>query len=210
MGTVCGASSMDFGLLEKYKIPIIPCKFAYSQKGALEATKKLGYPVALKLISPHFLHKSEHHALSLNLKNPHSVASEYLRLQKMTPPNDPILVQKFLPSSLELILGGKTDSQFGPTIMLGLGGIYTEILHDMQIRVCPPTDSDIRSMISSLQSFPIIKGTRGQKGADLTELVKILRNLSNLMEKEQPKEIDINPMLLTKEGLVAADVRILW
>ena len=203
------AIAMDFPLLEKYGIPVIPYKVANSSQEAVRAAKSIGYPVALKLISNQVLHKSELHALALNLRDEQAVKSEYSRLFAIPKGHSKILVQKFLPSSLELILGGKTDPQFGPTIMLGLGGIYTEILQDATIRVCPPSDSDIRSMIAGLKSFPIIRGARGEGGANLSELVKILRNLSKLMECEQPKELDINPVLLTKHGLMAADVRVL-
>ncbi|PIT84845.1 acetyl-CoA synthetase [Candidatus Micrarchaeota archaeon CG10_big_fil_rev_8_21_14_0_10_45_29] len=203
-------STMDFTLLSKYNIPCLPFAFAKNAQDACMHAKKIGFPVALKLISSKVLHKSEHHALSLNLKDEYSVKKEYARLQKLTPPHDPILVQKFSPSTIELIAGGKMDSQFGPTIMVGLGGIYTEILKDVSIRICPAQERDIRSMIAQLKSFPVLKGARGQSGISLSQLAKILHSLSLLMEKEQPAEIDINPLLLTSDGLVAADVRVLW
>ena len=202
--------TMDFALLSRYGIPCLPFAFAKNAQDACMHAKKIGFPVALKLISPQVLHKSEHHALSLNLKDEAAVKKEYARLQMLTPPHDPILVQKFSPSSIEIIAGGKMDSQFGPTIMVGFGGIYTEILKDISIRVCPARGRDIRSMIAQLKSFPVLKGARGQRGISLSQLEKILQNLSILMEKEQVAEIDINPILLTSKGLVAADVRVLW
>lgn len=199
---------MDFSLLQKYGIPALPCQICHSKKEALDAAKKIGYPLALKLISANFLHKSEAHALALNLKDEDSLSSEFLRLSKLSP-GSPILVQKFCPISLELIIGGKTDEQFGPTVMVGLGGIYAEIFGDTQIRVCPISDADARSMISSLKSFAIIRGARGQSGANLTQLVKILKSLSKLMENEMPKELDINPLVLTNGELMAADIRVI-
>ena len=202
------AQSMDFSLLEKYQIPVVPYKIAKTPAQAAQHAQELGYPVALKLISKKVLHKSEHHALSLNLKRENSVKSEFMRLRKIDK-SAKILVQKFLPPSLELIIGGKEDPHFGPTLMLGMGGIYTEILEDVQIRVCPPTDAQIRSMISQLKSFEILKGARGQKGTNLLQLASILKKVSLLMQKERPKEFDINPLIQSKEGLMAADVRVI-
>ena len=202
------ALTMDFSILEKYQIPVVPYKIASSKTQAIKFASELGYPIALKLISNLAIHKSEQHALALNLKDEKSLCSEFERLKKIDS-GAKILVQKFMPHSLELIIGGKTDPQFGPVILLGMGGIYTEILEDVQMRVCPPSDKQIRSMISQLKSFAILKGARGQKGINLMELSLILRKLSNLMIGEQPNELDINPIFATKHGLMAADVRII-
>ncbi|MFA5108180.1 MAG: acetate--CoA ligase family protein [Candidatus Micrarchaeia archaeon] len=210
MDSKSGAESlMDFALLEKYNIPVVPYRFATSQSQAMLFSRALGFPVALKVASTKILHKSEQHALALNLRDESAVASEYSRLSALGGKDCKILVQKFLPSSFELIAGGRMDAQFGPTIMIGLGGIYTEIMQDVSIRVAPPSDSDIRSMISGLKAFPALRGARGQSGVDLTALVKILRALSNLMVHEHLSELDINPLLQTKDGLLAADVRVL-
>jgi len=202
------AQTMGFSLLEKYNIPVVPYKIASSQAQAIKYAQELNFPIALKLMSNKALHKSEYHALSLNLKNEYSVKSEFDRLKKIDK-NAKILVQKFIPHPLELILGGKTDAQFGPTILLGMGGVYTEILEAVQIRVCPVPGPQIRSMITQLRSFPILKGARGQKGASLMHLATILKNLSELMEKETLKELDINPLIVTHNGLMAADVRVI-
>ncbi|MFH0926962.1 MAG: acetate--CoA ligase family protein [Candidatus Micrarchaeota archaeon] len=201
------AGIMDFSLLRKYHIPVVPYKIASSQSQATIFSGQIGYPIALKLISDKTPHKSEYHALSLNLKDANSVMREFERLKKIDK-KAKILVQKFIPHPIELIIGGKTDPQFGPTILLGMGGIYTEILEDVQMRICPPSDSQIRSMVSQLKAFPILKGARAQKGINLLELCTILRKLSNLMEREQPAELDINPLISTSKGLMAADVRV--
>ena len=203
-------SRMDFALLQKYGVPVLPYKMACSLPEAKKAAAKIGYPVALKIISDKILHKSEFRAISLNVKDEHSLASEYKRLEGVAgKENGKILVQKFVHPKFELIVGGKTDPQFGPTIMIGLGGIYTEIFQDVSIRVCPPSENDVRSMISQLRAFQMLKGARGQKGISLSQLASILHSVSKLMESEQPKELDINPLFATREGLVAGDVRVL-
>jgi len=202
------ALTMDFPLLEKYRIPVVPYRLASNQNQAAKFASELKYPIALKLISNLAIHKTEQHALALNLKDEKSLRSEFTRLKKIDS-KAKILVQKFMPHSLELIIGGKADPQFGPVILLGMGGVYTEILEDVQMRVCPPSDKELRSMISQLKSFPILKGARGQKGVNLMELSLILRKLSTLMENEQPKELDINPIFATSNGLMAADMRVI-
>lgn len=209
-GICANRSSMDFELLKKYDIPVLDYQVVSSAQQAIQAAQKIGFPLALKLISDDVLHKSEHHALSLNLKTPASVVSEFHRLKSITRGKESqILVQKFSPAYLELIVGGKTDPQFGPMIMVGLGGIYTEILKDMSICICPATKEDIHDMISSLKTYPLLKGARGQRGINLSSLEGILSHMSRLMICERPKELDINPLFATKQGLVAADVRVI-
>ncbi len=199
---------MDFSLLEKYQIAVVPYKVASSKSEVIDCADELGYPIALKLISKKAIHKTEQQALALNLKNSSSAQMEFTRLKKIDK-DAKILVQKFMPSSLELIVGAKLDEQFGPVVLLGLGGIYAEIFSDVQMRVCPPSDRQIRSMISNLNSFKILKGARSQRGVNLFELSMILRRVSNLALAQKIKEIDINPLILTPKGLMAADVRVI-
>ncbi|MCX8163203.1 MAG: acetate--CoA ligase family protein [Candidatus Micrarchaeota archaeon] len=201
--------SFDFEILKKYNIAYLDYGLASTQKEALSLASKIGYPVALKIFSEKFLHKSEHHALSLNLKDEASVIREFKRLKSLSK-NSKIVVQKYIPSNLELIIGGKYDSQFGPTILVGLGGIYTHFLEDFQIRVCPIDLQQARSMIANLRSFEILKGYRNQTKVDLNSLAKMLVNVSKLLLEEDIEELDLNPVLQTKEGLFVADVRILY
>ena len=128
---------------------------------------------------------------------------------KLSGLNVPILVQAYRPGRLELIIGGRTDPQFGPVVMLGMGGIYTEVLRDISIRICPLDVREARSMIRSLKSYPILAGARGRKPVDEEALVRILMRVSRLMEKEKPKELDLNPVLVRDDGLWAADVRVI-
>ncbi|MFN3910366.1 MAG: acetate--CoA ligase family protein [Candidatus Anstonellaceae archaeon] len=198
----------NFSLLKKYNIPYLEYGVACNEKQALQIAKRIGYPVALKLFSSKFLHKSTHHALSLNLKDEKSLLEEFHRLKKLEKKTK-IFVQKYVPSSLELIVGGKLDPQFGPTILLGLGGIYTELLEDFQIRVCPIDLQQARSMIANLKSFELLKGYRNQTKVDLESLAKILLNVSKLLVENNIQELDINPLLQTPNGLYAADIRML-
>lgn len=204
-------STMDFPLLERHGIPAVPHHVAQTSAQAVHAAKALGFPVALKLMSPKVLHKSEHHALSLNLQDEKSVEREFSRLSHLVPTSsfEGILVQRYLPSRLEIIIGGRTDAQFGPVLLLGMGGIYTELLNDVALRVCPVDEALALQMIRSLKAYPLLAGARNQAGIDLHELARILVRTSELMMQSKPQELDINPLLATQHGLLAADVRVI-
>lgn len=202
---------MDFALLQKFGIPVVPHQVTHQPSDALRAAAQIRYPVALKLMSPQVLHKSEHHALSLNLHDEKSVEREFARLKGLVSPwaFEGVLVQKYLPSRLEIIIGGRQDAQFGPVLLIGMGGLYTELLHDVSLRVCPIDEAEALDMIRTLRAYPILSGARGQTPVDLKKLAKMLVAVSALLIKIRPKELDINPVLVTPDGLYAADVRII-
>ena len=111
--------------------------------------------------------------------------------------------------SVELIIGGKRDSQFGQLIMLGMGGIFVEVMRDVVFRVCPITKKDAEEMICELRAYPILSGARGRKPVDKPALVNTLVKVSELLQKENPAEFDINPLMADEKGCVAVDMRIL-
>ena len=203
--------TMDFDLLERYQIPLLSYALAPDADSAALVAKKIRYPVALKLISSKFLHKSDAGALALNIRDETTLVLEYARLHALAggDKSSSILVQAFRPGRFELIIGGRTDPQFGPVIMLGLGGIYTEVLRDTSLRVCPIDAAEARAMIRSLRAYPILSGARGRKPMDEEALVRVLLDAAKLMEKEKPRELDLNPILVRNDGIWAADVRVL-
>ncbi len=205
------SNTMDFGLLRRYSIPVLPASEEREVENAISCANKFHYPIALKLISSKYLHKTDSGALALNIGSDTYLRTEWDRLKKMaaTDKSASILVQAYRPGRLELIIGGRTDPQFGPVVMLGMGGIYTEVLRDISIRICPLDVREARSMIRSLKSYPILAGARGRKPVDEEALVRILMRVSRLMEKEKPKELDLNPVLVRDDGLWAADVRVI-
>lgn len=202
---------MDFDLLKRYGIPILPHAIAKDIGSARKAAAKIGFPLALKLISSRFLHKTDSGALALNVGNEHYLRTEFERLMRMAKGDKQasILVQAYRPGRFELIVGGRMDPQFGPVVLLGTGGIYTEVLRDISLRVCPLDEREARAMIRSLKSYPILAGARGRKPVDEAALSRILMRVSRLMENERPAELDLNPVLVRDDGLWAADVRVL-
>ncbi|MFA4983238.1 MAG: acetate--CoA ligase family protein [Candidatus Micrarchaeia archaeon] len=205
---------MDFSLLSKYGIPFAPFKIAKSLPDALSASKEIGFPVVMKAISPQALHKSDIGGVILGIGDAKEAEGAYKTLEQRFSGMklEGVLVQKMLgrgKNTVELIVGGKRDAQFGQLIMLGMGGVFVEVYRDVAFRVCPIGNDDAIEMIHELKSFPILMGARGRKPANISSLASALVRVSRLLEKENPSEFDINPLLVDEHGCVAVDVRLL-
>jgi len=119
-----------------------------------------------------------------------------------------ILVQEMAPQSTEVIVGATKDPQFGPALMFGLGGIFVEVLKDVTFRIAPISESDAQEM--EVKAYPILRGYRGQPPADTEAIVKILLNTSRLvMEHQEIKELDFNPIMVYEKGAKTVDARII-
>jgi acyl-CoA synthetase (NDP forming) len=201
-----------FGLLSKYYIAYPKYSVAQDAGGAADAAQKIGFPVAMKILSPAALHKTDKGGVILGIANRAEAESAAGALVKKFSGSkiDGILVQKMAgKGAVELIIGGKRDSQFGQLIMLGMGGIFVEIYRDVTFRVCPITKDDAYEMIGELKAKAILEGARGRKPVDKSALASTLVAVSKLLAKENPAELDINPLMVDEKGCVAVDVRIL-
>ena len=201
----------EFKLLEKHGFKLLPYGLAKDEKEAILLAEKLGYPVAMKIISPQASHKTDVGGVKLNVKNHFGVKlafkefKETARAKNLT--LDGILIQKMARKGIELIIGGKHDEQFGNMIVLGLGGIYVEIFRDVSARLCPITKNDVIEMIDELKSHPILLGARGKKGIDIVALEDLMIKTCRLMEKEGLKELDLNPVIFDEKGGDLVDIR---
>jgi len=203
---------MDFPLLSKYGISHPKTEVALTRVRASEAAKKMGFPVALKILSDQVLHKTDRGGVLLGLKNDDEVQKGYdLLLARFSHVKiNGIIVQKMAgKEAVELIIGGKKDAQFGQLIMLGMGGIFVEVMRDVVFRVCPITKKDAEEMICELKAYPILAGARGRKPVNKTAIVNTLVKVSELLQKENPAEFDINPLMADEKGCVAVDMRLL-
>ena len=203
---------MDFKLLSKYGISHLDCGTARSAKEAEAVAKKIGFPVALKIISPSVLHKTDRGGVELNIGNAQELRKAYTAMMERFSDVkvDGVLVQRMAsPGGVELIVGGKRDLQFGQMIMLGIGGIYVEVVRDFTFRICPITKEDAQEMIAELHGYKILSGARGKKPINKGALVATLLKVSALLEKENPKEFDINPLVADGKGCIAVDVRVI-
>ena len=203
-------------ILQQYKISYPKYGFARNPEEAGKIANQLGFPVVLKIVSPQVSHKSDVGGVLVGLKNTEEVASGFKKIQerlKTAVPNasmEGVLVCKQAPDGLDIIIGALEDPVFGPTIMFGLGGIFTEILKDVSFRIAPLEKRDAEEMIREVKGYPLLMGIRGQKAYDVEQLTNLLLSVSRLVvENSNIKELDLNPVRLFESGLMALDVRLM-
>jgi acetyltransferase len=204
-------------VLESYGIPTAWGASAHSVEEAVEAAERIGYPVAIKVISQQISHKSDVGGVQLNLRNREAVQAAFEdmlgRIQRAYPEAklDGVLVQPMVTGGRELIVGGKQDANFGPVVLVGLGGIFVEVFEEVALRVAPITPKEAREMISQLRGAPILMGARGHKRSDIEAVAEALLRLSQLLtDFPEINEIDINPLRVfhEKDGCCALDARV--
>ncbi|MEM3627204.1 MAG: acetate--CoA ligase family protein [Candidatus Bathyarchaeia archaeon] len=200
----------------EYGIPVTDFKVAKTQAEAIKFANQIGYPVVLKIISPDILHKSDVGGVIVNLKSAEEVRGAYKQILRNVKKHKAdakiigVLVQEMAPPSVEVIVGAIKDPQFGPAIMFGLGGVFVEILRDVSFRVAPLTEAEAREMIGEIKAYPLLRGYRNLPPADIESIIKILLNTSRLvMEHQEIKELDLNPIMVYERGAKTVDARIL-
>jgi acyl-CoA synthetase (NDP forming) len=205
-------------VLEHYGIPTAVGVRASTVEEARQAAEKMGYPVAIKVISEQISHKSDVGGVQLNLRNGPAVEEAFEdmlgRIHTSYPDArlDGVLVQPMVTGGQELILGGRQDPNFGPVVLIGLGGIFVEVLEEVSLRVAPITHQEAMEMIDELRGAPILKGARGHKPADLHAVSDALLRLSQLLiDFPEIRELDINPLRVfqDKDGCRALDARVM-
>jgi acetyltransferase len=208
--------SQCFKFLEEKGFDCIVSRTADSTGKAAHVAHQLGFPVALKIDSPHILHKSDCGGVQLNLQSAGEVRTIYEQMMAgihATHPEarlDGVVVSAMAAPGIELILGMSRDAQFGPLVMFGLGGITVELYKDVTLRLLPIDREEALAMIHEIKAAPLLKGYRGQQRIDENALVDALLKLAKIAE-DHPDivEIDLNPVFAYPEGLVVADARIL-
>ncbi len=194
-------------LAEKYGIEFAPYFYARNEKELESACGKIGFPAAIKLVSNTISHKTDVGGVVLNIKSIAEAKRAFLQLRKLGG-FEGVVVQKMLKGK-EIIIGGKQDAQFGPTILFGMGGIFVEVFRDYSIRICPITSKDAKEMVREIKSFKLLEGYRGKAGVDIKAVEKELLKVSRMLMKEKRiKEMDFNPLMATERGVIAVDARI--
>jgi acetyl-CoA synthetase (ADP-forming) len=203
-------------ILDSIGIPTPASGIAKGLEEAKGIAESIGYPVVLKVISPQIIHKTDYGGVIVGVKNKLELKRDYSRIIENIKRNAPeaevigILIEKMVSPSTEVIIGGLRDSQFGPAIMFGLGGIFTEILKDVSFRLAPITKEEGLSMMEELKGHPLLIGYRGSKPIDRKSLSNAIVAISMLIaEIEEIQEIDLNPVFVYPEGIAAVDARII-
>lgn len=205
--------------LRLYGFPTVPFALAKSADEAASAASEMGYPVVMKIVGPKILHKTEVGGVELDLEDDEAVRSAYdamVRRVRERMGDDVeiwgVLIQKMLPPGKEVILGVTRHDRFGPVLMFGLGGIYTETFRDVAFRLAPIRENVADEMIRDIRSGQLLQGVRGEPPSDLASVAECLMRLSQFVtDHPRVRELDINPLLVypSGEGAMVADARII-
>ena len=181
-----------------------------------QAIASLAPPYALKVISPAVVHKSEVGGVRLGLRDHDEVAAAMasmrvdLRVRRIDPAG--WLVEEMAPAGVEVVVGGATDPEFGPVVMVGLGGIFVEVLKDVAFRICPIELIDANEMIDELRGVALLRGVRGREPVAVDAIVDVVVRLGGqqgvlLRYERDVTEVDINPLIVTRDRAIAVDAR---
>jgi len=194
-------------ILKAYGLPLPKSQLAKDENEAAKFAKKIGYPVVLKIASPQIIHKSDAGGVKVNLTNDTEVKDAFKTIianaKKYNKKADikGCLVVEMVKGGKEMIIGSKKEPGFGPVIMLGMGGIYVEVLKDVTFRLAPVTNKEADDMIASIKTQKLLQGVRGEKPSDLAKLSECIQKLSQLVtDFEEIKELDMNPVLVMEKG----------
>ncbi|MFO7459840.1 MAG: acetate--CoA ligase family protein [Desulfatiglandales bacterium] len=194
-------------LLRLYGIPAVREVLAGNRAEFLKAVSEIGFPMVVKGCAPSLAHKTEQGLVRVDIRNQEEADAAFEDLlARMEGRSSSLLVQEMIKGTRELVVGMTRDPQFGPCVMFGLGGIYTEILKDVSFRVAPLEKRDALQMTQEIRGRKILEGVRGMEPADVEKLCEILIAMGQIgMEHEAVKEIDVNPVILSGARPVAVD-----
>jgi acetyl coenzyme A synthetase (ADP forming)-like protein len=204
-------------ILEAYGIPVARTLLATNLEECVRAGREIGYPVVAKIASPQILHKTDVGGVIVGIDNTDELITAYESITSNARRLVPdariwgVVVQEMLPPSQELILGMNRDSQFGPLLMTGLGGVYVEVLKDVSFRLAPVGKEEAGEMLQELKSYWLLQGTRGEPPADIEAVIDAMLRISQLVtDFPEINELDINPLRVQEKGkgCLAADARI--
>jgi acetyl-CoA synthetase (ADP-forming) len=199
-------------LLGRYNIALAASRTCAGEGQCSRAAAQLGFPVALKVLSPDILHKTDAGCIALNVRES-ELAAQYRRIMKNAAKSGArtsgVLVQRMAQPGIELIVGAKRDPQFGSVVLFGLGGIFVEALRDVSMRVCPVDKHEAQRMLFEIKGAALLRGARGVR-VDAAAVAELITRVSRLMLAEQRvTEVDLNPVIAHAKGYTIVDARVL-
>ena len=194
-------------LLSSYGIPVTKEFLVHNPSELMKAVRQIGYPLVMKGCSPTLAHKTEQGLVFLDIRNDQEAQAAFQdAMARMAESGKAVLVQELVRGRRELVAGMTRDPQFGPCVMFGLGGIFTEILKDISFRVAPIEKRDALEMAGEIKSHRILDEVRGMPAANMEKLCEILITVGRIgLENPAVKEIDINPLILSGADPLAVD-----
>lgn len=197
-------------LLATYQIPVTREVLVEKEENLLAVAATIGYPLVLKGCSAEIAHKTEKDLIRVDIRNDHEALAAFKDISARMKGKSPVLVQEMVRGKRELMAGLTRDAQFGPCVMFGLGGIFTEILKDISFRVAPLEKSDALEMMQEIRGHKILSAVRGMEAVKLDELADILVKIGRIgLEQKQIKEIDINPIIISASRPVVVDALVI-
>jgi acetyl coenzyme A synthetase (ADP forming)-like protein len=204
-------------ILDMCRIPTLPTVLTNTADEAVDAAEQMGFPVVMKVYSPEILHKTDVGGVRVGLRTQKDVAGAFEAIMVSVRKFLPqvlilgITVQKMIEGGKEVIVGFSRDPQFGPLVMFGLGGVYVEVLKDVNFALTPLSKKEIRELVTGIKSYPLLSGVRGEKEKDLEALYEVIATIGTLGEKfPEIVEMEINPLMVKDkgEGVWAVDGRL--
>ncbi len=196
---------LAFQILQAAQIKVVPQFEVSTKKELLKIAEKLTFPVVQKVVGP--LHKSDIGGVILNVKTALELRENFDKLMQLNEAKA-VRIQP-MQKGIELFIGAKKEANYPPIILCGLGGIFVEVLKDIQVGMIPISTKEALKMIENLKAFPILKGIRGQKGISINSFVENILKVASLLEiAPEIAELDINPLIATTDEIIAVDVRI--
>lgn len=197
-------------LIQSAGIPVTREGLAKSLEEAVSLSEKLGYPVVLKGCADTLMHKTEMNMVKLNIQNSSEVEKAYNEITAADILLDGVLVQEMIKGNREFVMGLSRDPQFGPCVMFGMGGIFTEALKDVTFRVAPITHDDAEEMLSEIKMKDLLDEFRGSPAVDREALINALVELGNIgYNHDEIAEIDCNPVIISGNRPVVVDALVI-
>jgi succinyl-CoA synthetase beta subunit len=203
-------------LLACYGVDVPKSVMAVNAAAAAGALAALKPPYAVKVVSPDLLHKSDAGGVRLHLRDAAEVEQAIAAMRDSPAIKrarvDGWLLEEMAPAGQEIVIGAVRDPQFGPMIMVGLGGIYVEVLADVAFRICPVTPLDAQEMLGELKGAALLDGARGKKKVSRAAIIEVLLKIGGadgllMRHADDFREADINPLIVSESGAVAVDAR---
>ena len=202
-------------ILEAYGIGAARWKLARSEDELARKAAEIGYPVCMKVVSADVVHKSDSGGVRLNIADDRALLDGYRGMREDVLRASPgaaiegVLLQAMAPEGREIMIGARRDPAFGPCLVVGAGGVHTEVLDDYAFLLAPADEAEARGMLAGLRCYPLLQGARGEAASDVESIVDTLLRVSQLVTTHSAiREIDINPAIVGERGSVVVDARI--
>ena len=198
--------------LVENNIPVLENRFADNMDETLKACQEIGYPVVMKVVSKDIVHKTDSGGVALDIKNEDAASSAFNNIRQAAADKDfqGVIIYPYIKGGREVLVGISSDPQFGPVVVFGMGGVYTEIFRDISMRVAPVDVAEAKIMVQETKLFKLLKGARGGKPVDIKALAELIAIVSQLpFQYPDLDEMDLNPVFMFQEGLLVGDVRVI-